>query len=326
MKNVRFFEGPDRAEQAGFRPCLRCRPAESGDVAARLIASACRAIECAEEPPVLAELARSAGLSRFHFHRMFKSVTAMTPREYFRAHRAVRVRQSLRDARTVTDAMYEAGFSSSSRFYDGPGSELGMSPRAYRKRGENERLHYALAKSWLGEVLVAVTERGVAAVLIGDDPEALERDLSQRFASAQLERADELLRHRVEEVLLSIEEPERSIGLPLDTRGTIFQHLVWRALRRVPPGRTVSYSELASAIGRPRAARAVGAACAANPIAVLVPCHRVKGTDGDMTGYRWGAHRKQSLLKRERERTAYANAENGPGTQRPGQASRAKRR
>jgi AraC family transcriptional regulator of adaptative response/methylated-DNA-[protein]-cysteine methyltransferase len=300
--NVSFFETASDAERAGLRPCRRCRPNEraaESQLAAK-IAAACRAIESADEPPALAELARAAGLSPHHFHRVFKRATGVTPREYGAEHRARRVRDELRrTSGTVTDAIYGAGFNSSGRFYETARERLGMTPTAYRAGGADAEIRFAVGECSLGAVLVAQSEAGVCAILIGDDPDDLVRDLQDRFPRATLVGGDRAFEKTVATVIGLVERPAAGVDLPLDVRGTAFQQRVWQALRRIPAGKTVTYAELARRIGAPSSTRAVARACASNMLAVAIPCHRVVRTDGSLSGYRWGVDRKRILLERE---------------------------
>lgn len=300
--NVRFYDDPEAARRAGLRACRRCRPDGAGELErqAALIERACRRIERAASPPRLDALAREAGLSRFHFHRLFKRVTGLTPGEYRSAQRAARVRAGLRAARSVTAALYDAGYGSNGRFYAASAGALGMNARAYRRGGQGSMIRFALGRCSLGEILVAATSRGVCAILLGDDPQALLRDLQERFARARLIGGDRQFERLVAQVIAAVERPELGAALPLDLQGTAFQHRVWQALRAVPAGSTVSYAQIAQRLGVPRAVRAVGQAIAANPLAVVVPCHRVIRSDGSLSGYRWGVQRKQRLLELER--------------------------
>lgn len=303
-ENVRFYTSAEEAERAGFRPCKRCRPDGEGIPAerARLIEEACRKIDSAEEPPPLAELAAGAGLSPYHFHRLFKAEMGITPRAYASERRAQRVRADLTRAPTVTRALHEAGFGSSSRFYEGAESLLGMTPSAYRRGGAGVVIRFAHARCSLGFVLVAATERGVCSILLGDEPESLRADLERRFPRADVAPAAGELGPLVERAVALVDAPARGVELPLDIRGTAFQRRVWQALSEVPPGSTRSYSELARDIGAPKAVRAVARACAQNPLAVAIPCHRALGKQGALTGYRWGLERKRALLEREKPR------------------------
>jgi AraC family transcriptional regulator of adaptative response/methylated-DNA-[protein]-cysteine methyltransferase len=299
-ENVRFFSSPAEASAAGFRPCKRCRPEmPPGSTLAARVAAACRAIESAEELPTLAALARAGGLSPSHFHRLFKSVVGLTPKEYAVADRNRRVREALTDTPTVTEAVHAAGFGSSGRFYSISGMALGMTPTAFRKGGVTTTLRFAVGPCSLGHVLVAASAKGVAAVLLGDEPDALLRDLQDRFPNARLIGADHEFESIAAAVIALVESPATPCELPLDVRGTAFQHRVWQALAEIPAGTTATYAEIAQRIGRPKAVRAVAGACAANPLAVVIPCHRVVRTDGDPSGYRWGIARKRVLLDRE---------------------------
>jgi AraC family transcriptional regulator of adaptative response/methylated-DNA-[protein]-cysteine methyltransferase len=300
-ENVSFYATPAAAEAAGFRACKRCRPTEAplGARQAALVAEACRSIEAAETPPSLAALARAANLSAHHFHRLFKAVAGVTPKAYADAHRTGRVRQGLRGQGTVTQAIYEAGFNSGGRFYAHAAEALGMTPTRFRRGGERAVIRFAIGQSSLGAILVAATDAGVCAILIGDDPEALARDLQDRFPRAELIGADPTFETIVAKVISLVERPGQSLDLPLDIRGTAFQRRVWDALRQLKGGETVSYGEIARRIGAPASARAVAQACAANRLAVAVPCHRVVRTDGALSGYAWGVERKRALLKRE---------------------------
>jgi AraC family transcriptional regulator of adaptative response/methylated-DNA-[protein]-cysteine methyltransferase len=300
-ENVTFFETAAEAERAGFRPCKRCRPDQESLRArqARLVAQACETIARSAEPPNLDALARAAGLSRFHFHRLFKQVTGLTPKAYAIAHRAQRVQQALVQGARVTDAIYEAGYNSNSPFYAEAERTLGMRPSEYRLRGRGLTIRFAVAQCSLGSLLVAASDKGICAILLGDDPEALVRDLQDRFRNAQLIGGDREFERWVAQVVGFIEAPGIGLDLPLDLRGTTFQRRVWQALRKIPPGKTISYAELAKRIGMPTATRAVARACGANPLAVAIPCHRVVRTDGSLSGYRWGIERKRELLARE---------------------------
>jgi AraC family transcriptional regulator of adaptative response/methylated-DNA-[protein]-cysteine methyltransferase len=267
---------------------------------ARKVAAACRLIEASDGAPPLAELARTAGLSPWHFHRVFKATTGVTPAEYAAAHRGRRVRDRLSRSKTVTDAIYDAGFNSSGRFYENVDAMLGMTPSAYRAAGAATTIRFAVGQCSLGAILVAATERGVCAITLGDDPDELLRDLQDRFERATLIGGDAAFERLVARVVGFIEAPAVGLDLPLDVRGTAFQQRVWRALCAIPAGSTASYAEVARRIGAPRSVRAVARAIATNPIAVAIPCHRVVASDGALTGYRWGVVRKRALLARER--------------------------
>jgi AraC family transcriptional regulator of adaptative response/methylated-DNA-[protein]-cysteine methyltransferase len=300
-ENVAFFASCADAVRAGFRPCKRCRPNEARAARGhgRAVAAACRLIETADGIPSLDRLARAAGLSRFHFHRVFKQATGVTPKAYADAHRAKRVRDGLGRGGTVTEAIYGAGFNSSGRFYASAQDLLGMTPTAFKRGGAGEAIRFAVGACWLGSILVAATEKGVCAILIGDDPDALARDLQDRFRNARLIGGDRAFERLVARVVGLVERPRRAVDLPLDVRGTAFQQRVWLALRAIPAGATATYAEIAQRIGRPAAVRAGAGACAANAIAVAIPCHRVVRTDGSLSGYRWGVERKRALLRRE---------------------------
>jgi AraC family transcriptional regulator of adaptative response/methylated-DNA-[protein]-cysteine methyltransferase len=300
-ENVQFHSTREDAERAGFRPCKRCRPNEPAlaEMRAATIAKACRLIESAEEMPDLDTLASAAGMSRFHFHRVFKAVTGVTPKGYAVAHRAQRTRDRLSRAGTVTEAIYGAGFNSNGRFYAKSSELLGMKPTAFRAGGAGSAIRFAVGECSLGSILVAATEKGVCAILLGDEPDALVRELQDRFSQAQLIGGDQDFERLVAKVVGLVEAPARGLDLPLDVRGTAFQQRVWQALREIPAGSTASYTEIAARIGAPHAVRAVGTACASNPIAVAIPCHRVMRSDGGLAGYRWGVERKRALLRRE---------------------------
>ncbi len=302
-ENVRFHASPADAERAGFRPCKRCRPNELGlaERQAAAVAKACRLIEAAEEMPGLDALAKAAGMSRFHFHRVFRSITGVTPKAYADAHRAGRVRDQLTQGGTVTEAIYAAGFNSNSRFYAGASENLGMTPTQFRTGGSGTEIRFAVGECSLGAILVAATDKGICAIEFGDDPDALVHGLQERFGGARLVGADRAFEQWVAKVVGFVEAPEQGLDLPLDIRGTAFQRRVWNAIRRVPPGSTASYTELARRIGAPQAVRAVASACAANEIAVAIPCHRIVRRDGGESGYRWGVERKRTLLRREAE-------------------------
>ena len=274
-------------------------PATTEATGAR-IAAACRRIEGATEPPSLAELATQAGLSTFHFHRLFKAATGLTPKQYADAHRAGRVRDALSRADAkVTDAIFDAGFNATGRFYEQAGAVLGMTPRQYRAGGVDARIAFAIAQTSLGALLVARSARGVCAISLGDDPDALLRELQDRFPRAELVGGDAGFERLVAQVVGLIAQPGIGHDLPLDVRGTAFQQRVWQALRRIPPGQTASYADIAARIGSPKAVRAVAQACASNTLAVAIPCHRVVRSDGALSGYRWGVARKRALLERE---------------------------
>ena len=274
-------------------------PSGARDPRLAAVERACRLIERTDEPPSLAALAASAGLSLWHFHRVFKAATGVTPKEYVSAHRAKRARAALEGGRSVTDAIYEAGFGSSGRFYEASDRMLGMTPTQYRAGGATTEIRFAIGACSLGLTLVAASERGVCAILLGDEREALRGDLRRRFPRARLVVGDRSFAATVARVVACVETPRLGLDLPLDVRGTAFQHRVWRALREIPPGTTATYTEIARRIGAPRAVRAVAGACGANPLAVAIPCHRVIRNDGGLADYHWGVERKRELLARE---------------------------
>jgi len=300
-ENVEFFDDAETAEAAGYRPSRRASADRTAAAAQRtaLVAEACRLIESAEVIPNLGALAEQAGMSTFHFHRIFKAEIGLTPKEYAGASRARRLRGELGESGTITDAIYSAGFNSNSRFYDTSTSMLGMRPRDYKDRGHNTEIRFAVGQCSLGAILVAQSQLGICAILLGDDPELLVRDLQDQFRKAHLIGGDVDFEQLVAQVVGFIEAPARGLNLPLDVQGTAFQERVWQALRDIPTGTTVSYAEIAERIGSPKAVRAVAQACAANHIAVAIPCHRVVRRNGDISGYRWGVERKRELLQRE---------------------------
>ena len=301
-KNVRFHRTTADAERAGFRPCRRCKPDQPPleQLHAATVAEICRAIDAADETPSLAALATRAGLSPYHFHRVFKAVTGVTPRAYGAARRTARVRRELeKRSKTVTEAIYDAGFNSGGRFYETSDQLLGMTPTDFRAGGAETEMRFAVGECSLGSILVARSAKGVCAILLGDDPEALVRDLEDRFPRATLVGGDAAFEQVVAKVIGFVERPALGLDLPLDVRGTAFQQRVWQALRGIPAGSTASYTEIAARIGAPTGARAVAQACGSNPLAVAIPCHRVVRTDGSLSGYRWGVERKRTLLRRE---------------------------
>jgi AraC family transcriptional regulator, regulatory protein of adaptative response / methylated-DNA-[protein]-cysteine methyltransferase len=300
-ENVDFHLTCADAERAGFRPCKRCRPNEAGlaERHAAAVAKACGLIDGADEMPSLDVLADAAGLSRYHFHRVFKAVTGVTPKAYADARRGERVRQELARSETVTQAIYGAGFNSNGRFYAASDSLLGMTPTQYRTGGNGNVIRFAVGECSFGSILVAATDKGVCAIEFGDDPDALVHALQDRFPKAQLVGGDRTFEQLVAKVVGFIEAPAQGLDLPLDIRGTAFQKRVWNAIRDIPAGATASYADLARRIGLPSASRAVAQACASNTLAVAIPCHRVVRRDGGLSGYRWGVERKEALLTRE---------------------------
>lgn len=300
-ENVRFHPTCEDAERAGFRPCQRCRPNEASAAEANLrkIGGICRLLETADQPPDLEALAEHAGWSIWHLHRLFKAATGLTPREYAAAHRENRVRSGLKTSKSITTAIYDSGYNSNGRFYETSDRVLGMKPSHYRAGGPTENIRFAVGECSLGSILVAQSERGVCAILLGRGPELLLRDLQDSFPQANLIGGDAAFEQIVARVVGFVESPRLGLDLPLDIRGTAFQQRVWRALQRIPAGLTASYSDIAKLIGCPKSTRAVAAACAANTLAVAIPCHRVVRNDGALSGYRWGIERKRKLLERE---------------------------
>jgi AraC family transcriptional regulator of adaptative response/methylated-DNA-[protein]-cysteine methyltransferase len=300
-ENVEFFDTAEAARAAGYRPSQRAGADQTSIAAqhAQRVAEACRQIETAEQAPSLRDLAEVAGLSLHHFHRVFKAVTGLTPKGYAAAHRHKKVRQQLDSSPSITEAIYEAGFNSNSRFYEASNQMLGMKPSDYRKGGANTDIRFAIGECSLGAILVAQSALGVCAIFFGDDPDTLLRNLQDKFPRANLIGGDRDFERTIAEVVGFVEAPALGLSLPLDVRGTAFQQRVWQALRDIPLGSTASYSEIAARIGAPKSARAVAQACGANALAVAIPCHRVVHRDGSLSGYRWGVERKQALLDRE---------------------------
>ncbi|HEY1430815.1 MAG TPA: bifunctional DNA-binding transcriptional regulator/O6-methylguanine-DNA methyltransferase Ada [Stellaceae bacterium] len=305
-KNTMFFATPAEAEAAGLRPCKRCRPTD-GTSASRHLAAverACALLRNSDAIPSLAELADAAGISPFHFHRVFKQVTGATPRDYARTHRLGRLADKLETGQPVTEAIYASGFGSSSRAYEAAPAGLGMTPGARRRGGKGQTIRFVTVETPLGWALVAATERGICMTALADGRETLEASLWRRFPAAEIVADDGGLKDWADRIVRFITAPHRNLDLPLDIQGTAFQARVWRALQKIPFGKTASYTEIATALGQPKAVRAVAQACAANKLALLVPCHRVIRSDGDLGGYRWGLERKRALLARERAAVA----------------------
>ena len=300
-ENVAFHATRQEAEKAGFRPCKRCKPDRPSllEEHASKITAICRLIEQSEEPPRLDKLAGEAGMSVFHFHRVFKAVTGLTPNGYAKANMAKRVRTKLGEGSSVTEAIYDAGFNSNSRFYETSNQMLGMTPSEFRAGGSDTDISFAVGECSLGSILVATSEKGVCAILIGGDPAQLVRDLQDQFPKANLSGNEKRYEALVAKVVGFVEQPGLGLDLPLDIRGTAFQQRVWKALREIPVGGTASYAMIAKKIGLPKSVRAVAQACAANSLAVAIPCHRVIRTNGSLSGYRWGVERKRNLLDRE---------------------------
>ncbi len=300
-ENVEFFATVSAAEAAGYRASRRASADQTASATHRtdMVARVCKLIDEAEVQPSLEQMASEAGLSTFHFHRVFKAETGLTPKAYASASRARRLRGELGDSATITDAIYGAGFNSNSRFYEASTTLLGMSAKEYRDGGSNAEIRFAVGQCSLGAILVAQSQRGICAILLGDDPDALVKDLQDKFKKAKIIGGDEGFEQLIAQVVGFIEQPALGLNLPLDVRGTAFQERVWMALREIPPGVRVSYAQVAERIGSPRAVRAVAQACGANSLAVAIPCHRVVRRDGDISGYRWGVERKRELLTRE---------------------------
>lgn len=302
-QNVRFYPDKNAAEAAGFRPCKRCQPDALAPEQQKIdkVAYACRLLE-QEAPVTLDALALAVAVSPYHFHRMFKSVTGMTPKAWQQAWRARRLRESLSEGESVTQAVLAAGFPTSSSYYRHADEMLGMQAKTYRQGGKATQIHYATGECSLGRCLVAISERGVCAVLLGDNEEALVDELQRSFPAAEFRLAESTFSQQIADVVASLNQPSSTLSLPLDIRGTAFQQQVWHALRAIPAGETRSYQQVAQSIGKPKAVRAVASACAANRLAILVPCHRVVRGDGTLSGYRWGVARKAALLQREKAR------------------------
>ncbi len=304
-KNVRFFHSPSDAEAAGYRACRRCDPkGDRARLAQAVVQDACACIEASETMPSLQALARRAGYSRFHFLRMFRDHTGLTPRSYAEGVRARRLHQALAEGDRVAEAVAEAGFGSESRVYEKTATLLGMTPGAARRGGQGETIRTAFADCPFGRLLVGATEKGVCFIGFAEPDAALLGDLRRRFPQAVITGDDTALERTVQAVLAFLQEPKQALDLPLDLRGTAFQQRVWRTLCEIPAGETRTYAQLAAMTGNPKAVRAVARSCAVNPVSLAVPCHRVIGSDGALTGYRWGVPRKQALLRRERELAA----------------------
>lgn len=297
-ENVAFHLKPKDAERAGFRACQRCKPNDpsaQGEQAA-IVARACRLIVDAEEPLALDALAEAVGMSPSHFHRVFKSMTGLTPKAYATAHRAKRMHEELSRRGTVTSAIYNSGFNSNGRFYAESNKRLGMKPMEFKSGGEGATIRFAVGECSLGSILVAASHLGICSIAIGDDPNALVRELQDRFSHAELIGGDRQFERMVARVVAFVENPSAGLDLPLHVQGTAFQQRVWKALCEIPCGTTRTYSEVARKLGLPNATRAVAGACAANTLAVAIPCHRVVRTNGSLSGYRWGVERKEKLL------------------------------
>lgn len=301
-ENLLFFDTASDAQRAGYRACKRCKPNETSPrekLTAKMV-EICRLIESSDESPSLDQLAEIAGLSPYHFHRTFKAITGVTPKAYAVAHRTKRVQQELtQNSTTVSEAIYNSGFNSNGRFYGATNDMLGMKPKEFKRGGPHTEIRFAVGESSLGSILVAQSDKGVCAILLGDDPEVLVKDLQDRFPKAHLIGGEPGFEALVACVVGFVERPSQGLDLPLDIRGTAFQQRVWQALRGIPVGQTVSYADVAAKIGEPKAVRAVAQACGANALALAIPCHRVVRNDGALSGYRWGVERKRMLMERE---------------------------
>ena len=301
-ENVAFYDSPKAAEKAGYRACKRCKPNELSvdQQQAAIVARLCRALEAPDDLPDSRRLAELSGWSLYHMQRTFKKITGLTPKAYAAAFRAKQLRAMLKPGTSITRTAHNAGYSHNSQFYQQSAKVLGMKPKHYRAGGTDAEIYFALAQCSLGAILVAQSQIGICAISIADDPESLINDIQQRFPNAQLIGADTAFEQTVAQVINLVEQPGSNHNLPLDIQGTAFQRRVWEVLQHIPPGTTLSYAEVAERIGSPKAARAVAQACAANTLAVAVPCHRVVRNDGSICGYRWGVERKKSLLEREK--------------------------
>jgi AraC family transcriptional regulator of adaptative response/methylated-DNA-[protein]-cysteine methyltransferase len=312
-ENVRFFAQPKAAEQAGFRPCRRCHPQQAipPEPQAELIARVCRYIEAhLDEPLTLDALSATFNLSPYHLQRTFKRIVGLTPRQYAEAQRLGQFKTQLKEGDTVTTALYEAGYGSSSRLYEQVPERLGMTPATYRRGGQDAHIRYTIAPCALGLLLVAATERGICAVYLGDSEDTLAAELAAEYPAAHIERDGAHLNQWVTIIFDHLNGQPSTLDLPLDVQATAFQWRVWEALRAIPSGSTCTYGEIAHALGVPNAARAVGRACATNPVSVVIPCHRAVGSDGRLHGFRWGLERKQWLLEHERSVAQQPSAEN----------------
>ena len=300
--SVEFFADSQQAERAGYRACLRCKPTEMS-AQVKAVLSARHLLDEAETVTTLAELSKGVGVSPFHLQRLFKRATGLSPREYQSARRMQQVKHGLRKGDDVTTALYDAGFGSPSRLYEKASQQLGMTPGTYRRGGAGMTIQYAIVASRLGRLLVAATQHGLCAVRFGESASDLERELREEFRAAEVHRDDAALQPYLQPLLASLRGESTTVDLPLDVRATAFQKKVWDALRRIPRGETRSYGQVARAIGDEKAVRAVARACASNPVAIAVPCHRVVRSDGDLAGYRWGVERKKKLLEQEQRQS-----------------------
>ncbi len=303
-ENVSFFQLPEAAERAGYRACLRCRPKETrvADNHVEMAQRVCKLIEESDgEPTTLAKLSQAVGVSPFHLQRTFKSVMGITPSQFAEECRIRKFRTGVRTGGAITQAIYDAGYGSSSRLYEGAASQLGMTPATYGRGGRGAVINYTVVKCHLGHLLVAATSKGVCSVKLGDTPEQLANDLAKEFPSAKIDRDEQSLQPSVRAVVDYLSYKTPHIDLPLDIQATAFQRQVWEQLRAIPYGKTYSYTQVAKAIGQEKAVRAVARACATNPVALVIPCHRVIREDSSLGGYRWGLDRKKQLLKDEKK-------------------------
>ena len=303
-ENVEYFDTCKEAESAGYRPCKKCNPTANtkSEETEQKIIRACRSIEASDTPLKLNDLAKEAKLSPYHFHRLFKKIVGVTPKQYSSSHQSHRFKENLTTTQSVTDAIYTAGYSSSSGAYNKRQDHLAMKPKAYKNGAAGITITYGLAECFLGWVIVAATERGICAIEFSDDPKTLPQQVQSRFPKAQLQKAGSGFVALIKEVVDFIKTPGSNFTIPLDIQGTSFQQQVWNVLRQIKPGETLSYTEVAESIGNPNAVRAVATACASNKIAVVIPCHRVISKDGKISGYRWGVERKKMLLEAERDK------------------------
>jgi AraC family transcriptional regulator of adaptative response/methylated-DNA-[protein]-cysteine methyltransferase len=299
-RNVVFYHTREEAEKHGYRPCLRCRPNEVSNSVALVQRAARHLAESAVESVRLAVLAKTLGTTQAKLRRAFLQVTGLAPRELAEALRIKRFKAMLRSGRSIADALYETGYGSPSRVYERSNAQLGMTPATYQKGGKNMKIGYTVAKSPLGKVLVAATERGVSAVYLGDAESTLIAELREEYPRAEITPAADSFQRWVREIVQRIEGKQPRMELPLDLQATAFQRRVWQELQRIPRGRTRTYSQVARSLGQPKAVRAVARACATNPVSIVVPCHRVIREDGTLAGYRWGISRKEQLLAQER--------------------------
>lgn len=302
--NVEYFISCDDAEAAGYRACKRCRPtaiSKAKEIEQKII-NACRIIEESETSIKLDALATQVNLSPYHFHRLFKNIVGITPKQYASRHQSQRFQTKIKTSPSITDAIYSSGYGSSGSAYDKKRDQLAMKPTVYRKGAEGVTITYGLTQCFLGWVIVAATDRGICAIEFGDDSETLPEQIQARFPNAQLNKADIGFKKLIKEVVDFIESPKDTFQVPLDIQGTAFQQKVWEVLRQIQPGETMSYTDVAERIGKPNAVRAVASACASNKLAVVIPCHRVISKSGKTGGYRWGTERKQRLLASEQDR------------------------